>query len=718
MKRIGIGMLTCSSLPAKRRSLTFLLESVVIIGAVAASTGALATDYTSCTLPRPTCTKYSGRPSVVYLKDFNCNADPTGPNPISDRQCWQDALDCAYDAVTSSFGTVVGTQGVQYEIDGTLCVNTTYHGVINGNGARLAWTGPTSEDAPMWFLVDTQELKIENLQVISGPGPDRHPLDTAFEFTNSASTDGVAPNQNSLDHVRIEGNSVNWLNYGVRFSFRLGYSVDANNDLSIIKDSMILNPTVSAISIEHGNSMYHRFINVASSGAINAPCSSFVSLHRRRTVADACNAVISEVCGPPPQTPCPPLPFGGQGGSGSFSVYDFSGGGFTNADYEMSSAVSNNILIVHHNSESSKRLLEAVGVSSGAWPVHFIGGRFAVDKLNTVDHQWIKFDRNGPLRIDDMVLDHINDNPFTPVLLFDPPDIGGANSPVLELNGLQIQGTDTATMSGLVSLGSNPNPKIRVHSEGNMCFSDGANFVASGCPEILGGATTFSALGTQPNGVSIYCSNCGADPSTGGCASGGSGATARRVNGAWRCDGAELTLSGSQTISNKTLDGSNSFPSTLTSDTEWDTVAEINAHLTDGKTLATTSGTERILGFNVLNPGSTQKYGGPNVGSGAPNDTSDGSVALPVPAIVLANLNCKASPGPGGGKTWRATIFKNGIATAMLCDLTGTSNPTCSFAASTISATAGQTLSLEVRKTVGNNPQNSTVVCTVEGRSP
>ena len=713
MKRIGIGTPTYSSLRAKRRSLTFLLESVVMLGAaVASSTGSFATDYTSCTLPRPTCTKYSGHPSVVSLKDFNCTADPNGVGPLlTDAQCWQAALDCAYDPATASFGTVVATQGVQYEIDSTLCVDTTYHGVINGNGARLHWTGPNSENSPMWFLVDTQDLKIENLRVHSDPG---HPLDTAFEFTNRASTDGVAPNQNILDHVRIDGNSVNGLNYGVRFSFRLGYSVDANNDLSVIKDSEILNPTVSAISIEHGESMYHRFINVASVGAINATCSSFVSLHRRRIAADGCNPIFDEVCGPPPQTPCPPT--GGQGGSGSFSVYDFSGGGFTNADYEMSSAVSNNILIVHHNSESSKRLLEAVGVSSGAWPVHFIGGRFAVDKLNTVDHEWIKFDRNGPLRIDDMVLDHINDNAFTPVLLFDPPDIGGANSPVLELNGLQINGTDTATTSGLVSLGSNP--KIRVHSEGNMCFSDGANYVPSGCPEILGGATTFSALGAQPDGVSIYCSNCGADPSTGGCASGGSGATARRVNGAWRCDGAELTRSGSQTISNKTLDGSNSFPSTLTGDTEWDTVAEINAHLTDGKTLATTSGTERILGFNVLNPGNTQKYGGPNVGTGAPNDTSDGSVALPVPAIVLANLNCKASPGPGANKTWRATIIKNGTATAMSCDLTGTSNPTCSFVASTISVTAGQMLSLEVRKTAGSNLASSTVVCTVEGRSP
>ncbi|HZN54149.1 MAG TPA: hypothetical protein VFB67_02410, partial [Candidatus Polarisedimenticolaceae bacterium] len=315
----------------------------------------------------------------MYLKDFNCTSDPNGVGQLlSDRACWQAALDCAYDNASGSFGTVVATQGVEYEIDGTLCVNTSYHGVIDGNGARLQWTGPNSEDSPMWFLVDTQQLKIENLRVHSVPG---QPLDTAFEFTNKSASGGVTPSGNILDHVYIDGGAVNGLKYGVRFSFRLGYSIDANNDLSIIQDSLIMNPTVSAISIEHGQSMYHRLINVGSVGAATASCSSFVSLHRRRLPADGCNAITDELLG--------------QGGSGSFSVYGFTGGGFTNADYEISSAVSTNILIVQHNSESSNRLLEAVGASDGVWPVHFIGGRFAVDALDPDDHTWIHFDRQG-----------------------------------------------------------------------------------------------------------------------------------------------------------------------------------------------------------------------------------------------------------------------------------------------------------------------------------
>lgn len=44
--------------------------------------------------------------------------------------------------------------------------------------------------------------------------------------------------------------------------------------------------------------------------------------------------------------------------------------------------------------------------------------------------------------------------------------------------------------------------------------------------------STFAALGTPPNGSVRYCSNCQA---TSPCTSGGSGASATRVNGAWNC---------------------------------------------------------------------------------------------------------------------------------------------------------------------------------------
>lgn len=46
-------------------------------------------------------------------------------------------------------------------------------------------------------------------------------------------------------------------------------------------------------------------------------------------------------------------------------------------------------------------------------------------------------------------------------------------------------------------------------------------------------STTFAALGTPANGTMVYCSDCTfANP----CAGAGSGAFAKRLNGAWRCD--------------------------------------------------------------------------------------------------------------------------------------------------------------------------------------
>lgn len=47
------------------------------------------------------------------------------------------------------------------------------------------------------------------------------------------------------------------------------------------------------------------------------------------------------------------------------------------------------------------------------------------------------------------------------------------------------------------------------------------------------GARSFAGLGAEPNGRIVYCSDCiFANP----CAGGGTGAFAKRLNGAWRCD--------------------------------------------------------------------------------------------------------------------------------------------------------------------------------------
>jgi len=57
--------------------------------------------------------------------------------------------------------------------------------------------------------------------------------------------------------------------------------------------------------------------------------------------------------------------------------------------------------------------------------------------------------------------------------------------------------------------------------------------LSSGAKSLRLGSTGFTSLGTPSDGTIKYCSDCTfANP----CASGGSGAMAKRLNGAWRCD--------------------------------------------------------------------------------------------------------------------------------------------------------------------------------------
>jgi hypothetical protein len=61
----------------------------------------------------------------------------------------------------------------------------------------------------------------------------------------------------------------------------------------------------------------------------------------------------------------------------------------------------------------------------------------------------------------------------------------------------------------------------------------GELFSVSNTGQITPGTVTFANLGTPSNGTFVYCSNCTkATP----CASGGSGAFAKRINGAWDCN--------------------------------------------------------------------------------------------------------------------------------------------------------------------------------------
>jgi len=91
----------------------------------------------------------------------------------------------------------------------------------------------------------------------------------------------------------------------------------------------------------------------------------------------------------------------------------------------------------------------------------------------------------------------------------------------------------------LIPSGGNPQTIMR-DAAGNIVASfKGSNGGATPSLEMASGAgiqlgaKTFLALGTPSNGTEYYCSDCNkATP----CTSGGSGAFAKRINGAWDCD--------------------------------------------------------------------------------------------------------------------------------------------------------------------------------------
>ncbi len=112
--------------------------------------------------------------------------------------------------------------------------------------------------------------------------------------------------------------------------------------------------------------------------------------------------------------------------------------------------------------------------------------------------------------------------------LYDVVLSGGSLPVPLTFSGISMfdpTAITTVTATGLIVNGS-------AIITGNMTASTVAgNTITSAIYEVT--ATLFAALGTPANGTIKYCSNCTiASP----CASGGTGALAKRLNGGWVCN--------------------------------------------------------------------------------------------------------------------------------------------------------------------------------------
>ena len=81
---------------------------------------------------------------------------------------------------------------------------------------------------------------------------------------------------------------------------------------------------------------------------------------------------------------------------------------------------------------------------------------------------------------------------------------------------------------------------LRAPTTKSLVFGDSSAFrmilsptLATFGTPVAPGSVAFASLGTPANGVTVYCPDCTfANP----CAGAGTGAIAKRLNGAWRCD--------------------------------------------------------------------------------------------------------------------------------------------------------------------------------------
>jgi len=408
-------------------------------------------DAVSCQSRTPSCPQGAPTSPTVYLKDFNCQSQPKGPNPIPDKDCWQQAIDCATSG--TKFGTVVATAGMNYQISDTLCLKSVTTGVIEGNGATLTWTDTTPDPLkPLIFLAEAEEMKIQDLTLKADSS---HPLNTAILSVNT--TGGLVTTRNILEHVRINGTNNGGLQFGVRYagpsSFTgtpLGVLVDEMNDQSTFMDVEILQVEQAAISLEHSQSMGHRLINVTASSTSNATDSCFV-----------------EVTG------------------GYFTSYGGTRTDFTGAEFRIG-GIQHGVSIIDSNSEGCKRFIDGTGWDTNTRPVQVIGGRFAVDNVAS-DGYVINYERRGPVSIHGLQL---TGSPAVggvqPKFRFSPAAGGDMQ---VEVSGCRF-GSQNSISWDPISISGN----VRLVAHGNSCRPNiGGGDIAEPCIGNAAGIATFGS---------------------------------------------------------------------------------------------------------------------------------------------------------------------------------------------------------------------------------
>jgi len=308
---------------------------------------------------------------------------------IDDTACWQAAL-----SSLPARRVVAAASGRKYRITKTLTVCNGYEGIVDGHGAALEWAGPP--DAPMFLIVNTYHTTFTNF-AIAVHAPRR--LQSAFEFASakndppSIACSGMPrpASKNSIVHVAVEGDGLNDIDYGVRFTNR--YRYDANNDMTRIVDSNFVNITNAVVSVETTQSHQIELIDVTGYGAPG----------NRGCFVHADSGFLSSIGG-----------FQGMWGDAAFCV---------NGGYGPFS-------IINANSEGSARLVR-VGmrgdVANYPVSVNVSGGRFAVDAV-AADGHVISFNRLGSLIVVGLRVDGGPPRGVEPTISVQPGRVAGSSA--------------------------------------------------------------------------------------------------------------------------------------------------------------------------------------------------------------------------------------------------------------------------------------------------
>jgi hypothetical protein len=368
-----------------------------------------------------------GSPSENTPDQFGCAADDA-------TACWRAAIGAAMPSKRAPyFGVVTGSAGKTYVIRDSLIIESAIGGTVDGYGSLLEWHGPA--DRPMFLVKNTQQMRFVNLRILAVT-----PLESAFEFAKApygpVPDRNVAPSLNIIDSVRIEGIKLGYLRYGVRFSKR--YGIDEDNDQSTITNTIIYNVTEASISIEHTQSQHHHFYAVKASGAQGNRNAAFVRAN-----------------------------------GGSFSTLGGFHGGFGAAVYDISSVYGTD-LIVDENSEGSARLIRTPSGAAGfPFPVHILGGRFAVNGIAN-DGKLVDFHRMGPLSIDGLTVDGIPPlGTAHPVIAFLPDPDGGKAMGSFTATNIAFNVAGSASWDVLLV-----SPAARMRSFSNSCVDERGNVAA------------------------------------------------------------------------------------------------------------------------------------------------------------------------------------------------------------------------------------------------